>query len=58
MRVPRFIFPVALFLIATNLFASQIPWESSFDAAKARAKLENKPILLLHVFGRLDQEFT
>jgi len=31
-----------------------IRWEKSFAAAKARAAKERKPILLLHLFGRLD----
>jgi hypothetical protein len=50
-----------LLLFTTNVLAASIlniPWESSFESAKAKAALEHKPILLLHVFGRLDQEFT
>ncbi len=35
--------------------ASGIRWEKSFAAAKARAAKERKPILLLHLFGRLDE---
>lgn len=61
MRDARFILLFTLLLCSTELFAfsiTDIPWESSFEAAKVRARLENKPILLLHVFGRLDQEFT
>ena len=59
----RFILLFALILIlckteAFTFSIADIPWESSFEAAKARARLEHKPILLLHVFGRLDQEFT
>lgn len=60
MRLP-FLLGCILLLCATNVFSSnaaQIPWETSLEAAKARAQQENKPILLLHVFGRLDQEFT
>ena len=34
-----------------------VTWETSFAAAKARAARERKPILLLHLFGRLDEEF-
>ncbi|MCI0615954.1 thioredoxin family protein [bacterium] len=55
------LFLLVLVFSRTNAFTfsiTDIPWESSFEAAKARAKQENKPILLLHVFGRLDQEFT
>ena len=44
-------------LFAINGFAA-IPWETSMKAAQEKAKLEGKPILLLHLFGRLDQEFT
>lgn len=35
---------------------SAISWEKSFSAAKARAGRERKPILLLHLFGRLDED--
>jgi hypothetical protein len=61
MRNTRLILILALLVFKANLFAvsiTDIPWESSFESAKARASLEHKPILLLHVFGRLDQEFT
>jgi hypothetical protein len=61
MRDTRLVFIFVSLLLATNALAvsiSDIPWESSFESAKTRAKLENKLILLLHVFGRLDQEFT
>jgi hypothetical protein len=34
-----------------------IVWERTFEAAKARATRENKPILLLHLMGRLNEEF-
>jgi hypothetical protein len=33
-----------------------VVWETSLDAAQARAQREGKPILLLHLFGRLDEE--
>jgi hypothetical protein len=36
---------------------SKIDWETSFEDAKARAQREGKPILLLHLFGRFDEEF-
>jgi hypothetical protein len=61
MRDTRLGLLLSLLLLATNVFAfsiSDIPWASSLEAAKAKAKSENKPILLLHVFGFLDQEFT
>ena len=48
---------VSILLFAAQAFA-QIPWETSLKAAQAKAKQEGKPILLLHLFGRLDQEFT
>lgn len=31
-------------------------WEKSLEAARTRAERERKPILLLHLFGRLDEE--
>jgi hypothetical protein len=34
-----------------------VRWESSFAAAKARAKAEHKPILFLQMFGKLDDDF-
>jgi hypothetical protein len=34
-----------------------IAWETSLDAAKARAEREGKPTFLLHMMGRLDEEF-
>lgn len=35
---------------------NKVVWETSFESAKARAQREGKPILLLHLFGRLDEE--
>ena len=34
-----------------------VDWEPSLAAAEARARKEHKPILQLHLFGRLDEEF-
>lgn len=34
-----------------------IRWETSWEAAAARARQEGKPILALFLFGRLDEEF-
>jgi hypothetical protein len=34
-----------------------VAWETSLAAAKARAARSGKPLLLLHLFGRLDEEF-
>ena len=34
-----------------------IHWEKSLDAALARAGRESKPVLVLHLFGRLDEAF-
>jgi hypothetical protein len=31
-------------------------WKTSFDAARAQAQTTGKPILLLHLFGRFDDE--
>jgi hypothetical protein len=33
-----------------------ISWEPTLKAAQSRARREGKPILLLHLFGRLDEE--
>lgn len=33
-----------------------ISWTTSLDAARAVAAREKKPILLLHLLGRLDEE--
>lgn len=33
-----------------------IAWAPTWEAAQARARLEQKPILLLQMFGRLDDE--
>ncbi len=35
----------------------RIHWETSLKAAMARARRTGKPLLLLHLFGRLDEEF-
>ena len=37
--------------------ASGIAWETSVDRAKEKARREDKPVLVLHLFGRLDEEF-
>lgn len=42
---------------ARNTRIAGIDWEPSFAAAQARARKEHKPILELHLFGRLDEEF-
>ena len=34
-----------------------IRWEKTFEAAKARAGREGKPVFLLSMVGRLDEEF-
>ena len=43
----------------TGQFASQtdLMWELDFDQAVAKAKQAKKPILLLHLFGKLNEEF-
>lgn len=43
----------------TGQWASQndLLWQTNFDQAVELAKKENKPIMLLHLFGRLDEEF-
>lgn len=48
-----------LLLLAIPLQASQqIPWLMSWEAAQQQAKSENKPILLMHVFGNLNAGVT
>jgi hypothetical protein len=34
-----------------------VDWEPTFERARARAAREGKPVLQLHLFGRLDEEF-
>jgi hypothetical protein len=58
MRDIKRAFLVVSFLFLATSALAQIPWETSLSAAQAKAKKEGKPILLLHLFGRLDQEFT
>lgn len=45
--------------LATRSLATAAPpgWESNLDRARTRALREHKPILLLQMFGRLDEEF-
>ncbi|MCI0587687.1 MAG: hypothetical protein L0323_12670 [Planctomycetes bacterium] len=35
-----------------------VQWESSLEAAQARAAAEGKPILFFHLLGRLDEPFA
>jgi hypothetical protein len=37
--------------------AGAIRWEKSLAAARGRAQREKKPLLLMHLFGRLDEPF-
>jgi hypothetical protein len=41
----------------TRSTVAGITWETSIESAKARAQQEQKLIFLLHLFGRLDEEF-
>lgn len=43
----------------TGQFAAQtdLIWELDFDKAVEKAKAEKKPILMLHLFGKLNEEF-
>lgn len=41
----------------TRTVVHGVAWEANFDAALARAKSEGKPVLMLQMFGRLDDEF-
>jgi len=38
--------------------ASRLYWYTDLEAAKARARAEHKPILSLHLLGRLDEELS
>ncbi|MGH7150337.1 MAG: hypothetical protein ACREIU_06555 [Planctomycetota bacterium] len=35
-----------------------VQWETSLEAAQARAAAEGKPILFFHLLGRLDEPFA
>ena len=37
--------------------ANGIKWATSFEDALAQAKAQSKPIMLMHLLGRLDEEF-
>jgi hypothetical protein len=43
-------------MLTLLLLASQITWETSLDAARARAAREHKPVLFHQLVGDLDQE--
>jgi hypothetical protein len=45
-----------VFAVAGGETTPGLKWEPSFDAAVAQAKTSGKPILLLQLFGRLDDE--
>jgi hypothetical protein len=45
-----------VFAVSEGTITPTVKWEPSFDAAMAKAKASGKPILLLHLFGRLDDE--
>jgi hypothetical protein len=36
----------------------KVKWHESFEAAKKAAVNSGKPVLLFHMMGRLDQQFT
>jgi hypothetical protein len=35
----------------------EVLWQGSFAKAQEQARKENKPILLFHLFGKLNEEF-
>jgi len=41
-----------------DCYASKLYWYTDLEAAKARARAEHKPILSLHLLGRLDEELS
>ena len=58
MRWLRWLVPAVALLVATTpVMAGELKWETSFASAQARASREHKPVLLLRMFGRLDETF-
>ena len=43
-------------MLTLLLLATQIHWETSLDAARARAAREGKPVLFHQLVGDLDKE--
>jgi len=41
-----------------NCYSSKLYWYTDLEAAKAKARAEHKPILSLHLLGRLDEELS
>lgn len=41
-----------------DCYTSKLYWYTDLEAAKARARAEHKPILSLHLLGRLDEELS
>jgi len=56
MRKLLFLFTSIVVALLTPPVRSEPAWETSWEAAQARARRENKPILLLELFGRLDEK--
>jgi hypothetical protein len=63
---PRPLFVAALAAAAVAFGALPAPvvakkagvaWERTPEAAHAKARRDGKPVLLLHLFGKLDEEF-
>jgi hypothetical protein len=46
------------FSVTVSEANDKIGWEGSFEAAKERARREGKPILFMHLFGRLNEELV
>jgi len=42
---------------APDVQLAGVTWEGSLAAAQKKARAAGKPILLLHMLGRLDEEF-
>jgi hypothetical protein len=54
----RMLMLLTAFVLSSLLPAIAAPhWETSLDAARHRAAREHRPILLLQMFGRLDEQF-
>lgn len=56
MRKLLLVFLTGLFGLFSVPASSESPWETSLDKALARAGREHKPVLLLELFGSLDEK--
>jgi hypothetical protein len=54
-----FVFCCSVSILSAPAHAARgaIAWETSLPAAKAKAARAGKPLLVLHLFGKLNEEF-